>query len=514
MKNNLVKTLSVLLAATVFSFVVRLLFSGPDTVNLIVVYILAVVVVSRITTGYFWGILASIAGVTLVNFLFTYPYSSFNFTRDGYPITFVSMLLVSFLTSAMTAQITEQARLSSLREERTEKLYEITNRLLVTRGLEAIMQLTLGCLSDFFHRPVIFYTDDPQRGCQGVPCGASPGQELLLASPGEQFAAHWVFENNRQAGSGTDVCTLSHGLYQPVVSQGLVLAVVGILYDDGKRPETEQLAFLDALSPQIAMALDRQRLSDEQRTIVVEAEKEKMRSNLLRAVSHDLRTPLTSILGASSAILENKGRLDDETHDKLLGDIREDSQWLIRMVENLLSVTRISGGDASVRKSPEAAEEIVGGAIARIRARYPSQALLVQVPEDFLMVPMDATLIEQVIINLVENAIRYGTPESLENLCLPVEVTVTRSGALAVFEVRDHGKGVKPEEMPHLFEGYTALGPRSSDSSRGMGIGLSICNSIVRAHGGEITAANSPAGGAVFTFTLPVEEEKEICLQK
>ncbi len=500
LRYDAVKTLLILLAATTICLLLQQAFASFDNVSMIVIYILAVVFVSRVTTGYLWGICASVAGVIGVNFFFTFPYSALDFTLAGYPITFLSMLLVSLITSAMTAQITEQARQSALRELRTEKLYEITRQLLITRGLDNIVNLTLDYLSDFFHRPVIFYTDDPQCGCTGKIAAASLSQELILRSSNEQFAVHWVFVNNECAGTGTDTCTKAYGLYLPVASQRQALGVIGLLYDDGAAPEPEQMTFLDMMTSQIAMALERQKLSDEQSRILVESEKEKMRSNLLRAISHDLRTPLTSILGASSAILESKGQLDEQTHDKLVDDIREDSQWLIRMVENLLSVTRISEGGATVHKSPEAVEEIVAEAIGRAKSRFPTQQLQVRVPDEFLLVPMDATLIEQVIINLVENAIRHSGEDA------PIELTVTREGNLAMFEVRDHGKGIKQVDIPYLFEGYEARGKRSSDSSRGMGIGLSICNSIVKAHGGEITVTNKQGGGAAFTFTLPIDK--------
>ena len=247
------------------------------------------------------------------------------------------------------------------------------------------------------------------------------------------------------------------------------------------------------------MALERQHLSDEQRRILVESAKEKMRSNLLRAISHDLRTPLTGILGASSAIYENGSKLDQQTHDKLIMNIRDDSQWLIRMVENLLSVTRIDEGTMNVAKTPEAAEEIVAEAISRIRKRFPGRKISVSVPDDLLMVPMDGTLIEQVLINLLENAIKHSSAEST------IEVDVIKRGSEAAFEVTDHGEGIAEKDFPYLFESYVHNGQRSSDSSRGMGIGLSICMSIIKAHKGTMEAENKETGGAVFRFALPLE---------
>ena len=510
LRPDAVKTLAILLATTLSCIVLAAVISSFDTVCLIVIYILAVVLISRFTNGYFWGIAASVAGVVAVNFFFTYPYSALDFTRAGYPFTFASMLLVSVMTSALTVQIKQQARQSEERERHTRELYSISSRFLAARGGQQIAQAALDCLAGL-SRPGILYGGNPaQEDCPVWTRGASSGQELVLRSSGERFAAGWVFAHGRPAGAGTEECTRSAVFYQPVCAADGVLAVIGLLYDDGGRPDAEQLGFLDSLASQMALALERQRLSEEQNAILMESEREKMRSNLLRAISHDLRTPLTSILGASDAILESSGQIDRETHDKLVGDIREDSQWLIRMVENLLSVTRISaGGTATVRKAPEAAEEIVAEAVGRIKVRYPGQPLDVRVPDEFLLVPMDATLIEQVLINLVENAILHsGIPMGAG--APPINVHITRRGGDALFEVRDYGKGVPAGMIPRLFEGYDLQQARSSDSSRGMGIGLSICSSIVRAHGGEISVENPPGGGATFRFTLPIDEVKTI----
>ncbi|HZK70291.1 MAG TPA: ATP-binding protein, partial [Clostridia bacterium] len=227
---------------------------------------------------------------------------------------------------------------------------------------------------------------------------------------------------------------------------------------------------------------------------------EKMRSNLLRAISHDLRTPLTGILGASSVILENGEDLEKSTHDKLILNIKEEAQWLIRMVENLLSVTRINEGTMNVKKSFEAAEKIVEEAIRNIQKRFPDRKVFVEVPEDLLMVPMDGTLIEQVLINLLENAMKHSPNDSI------IEVEVKKDKQYAIFEVRDNGEGIAEKDAPYLFENYIPKGERSSDSSRGMGIGLSICLSIIKAHHGKLEAVNRKEGGAVFQFKLPLEE--------
>jgi two-component system sensor histidine kinase KdpD len=321
----------------------------------------------------------------------------------------------------------------------------------------------------------------------------------FMNSADERAVASWVFINHKNAGAGTDTLMGAGAFYTPVLSQGKALGVIGLSCLKRRLSQSSRY-FLQMIVSQVAMALERQFLSDEQRHMLVEAEKEKMRANLLRAISHDLRTPLTCISGASSAILESGDTLDKQTHDKLLSDIKDDTQWLIRMVENILSVTRISEGLSSVAKSPEAAEEIVAEAISRIRNRFPQRKITVRVPNELLMVPMDGTLIKQVLINILENAIKHSGDDSV------VEVKVKKDGKEAIFEVIDNGEGIAEQDFPYLFDSYVPDRKRSSDSSRGMGIGLSICMSIIKAHNGKIEAVNKKEGGAIFRFVLPLED--------
>jgi two-component system sensor histidine kinase KdpD len=492
------KTIGLLTAATLLSMGLRSLGIGDH--NIIMVYILSVLIVSRITMGYLYGIVASVLSVLAFNFFFTVPYYTLNAIQPGYPVTFVIMFFVAFITSALTVRIKIQARLAVEREHRTEVLYEINKKLLITRGLENIVALTNESITKLFERSAIFYTQNPENGSTGtlLQSSSEPDASLLL-SEDERAVAHWVFMNQKRAGAGTDTLMGAGAFYTPLISHGNVLGVIGVSCAKGILDQSNRF-FLRMIASQVAMALERQRLSDEQRHILVESEKEKMRSNLLRAISHDLRTPLTCILGASSAIIENSASLDQTTHDKLVFNIKEDSQWLIRMVENLLSVTRIHEGTMNVVKTPEAAEEIVAGAISRIRNRFAKRKISVRVPNELLMVPMDGTLVEQVLINLLENAVKHS-PESST-----IEVNVKKNGNHAVFEVSDSGEGIAEQDLPYLFESYVPNGKRSPDSSRGMGIGLSICMSIIKAHNGKMEAANKKEGGAIFRFTLPLEE--------
>lgn len=239
----------------------------------------------------------------------------------------------------------------------------------------------------------------------------------------------------------------------------------------------------------------------EREKLLMDAEKEKMRANLLRSVSHDLRTPLTGIIGNSSAYIDNYTALSETEKLALVSHIRDDSNWLLNMVENLLSVTRINQNSMKIATSMESVEEVVAEALVRFHKRYPDAVVNVQVPEEFLMIPMDAMLIEQVIINLIENAVVHSGSR------LPVELTVTCMNNQVAFCVRDYGIGIAPDKLDTIFDGSCYEPESSSDGHRGMGIGLSICKTIITAHNGTILAANHE-NGCQFTFTLPMEEQR------
>lgn len=241
-----------------------------------------------------------------------------------------------------------------------------------------------------------------------------------------------------------------------------------------------------------------------QEKIRAEVDREHTRANLLRAVSHDLRTPLTSIYGSTSALMENYDSLPKAQQLKLLAAVQEDAQWLIRMVENLLSVTRIDGQKVTVTKTPTVLEELVDSVLIKFRKRWPDQEVSVTIPEEFISIPMDAMLIEQVLVNLLENAVDHA--KGMTELSL----TVTQEGKFVRFRVTDNGCGIAPERLKLLFTGFFDRSGSPTDGTRSnMGIGLSVCASIVKAHGSEITAKNRRGGGAEFTFLLETEAENE-----
>ncbi len=237
-----------------------------------------------------------------------------------------------------------------------------------------------------------------------------------------------------------------------------------------------------------------------QEKLKAEAEKERMRGNLLRAVSHDLRTPLTSIYGACSVMIENYEDINREKQMKMLGDIRSDAQWLVRMVENLLSVTRIDGAKVSLSKHETVLEELIDALLVKFHKHYPQQRVQVDIPDGFITIPMDALLIEQVLMNLLENAVFHA--KGMENLWLRVECR----GNKAIFRVEDDGCGIPEDRMARLFTGILDSEMPADTSRSSMGIGLSVCSTIIKAHGGEIHTANRPGGGAAFHFSLEMEE--------
>lgn len=321
--------------------------------NVALLYIVALILIARYTTGYFYGIFASLFCVIVINYCFTYPYFALNFTLTGYPITFLEILSISLITSTTTSHMIRQSQILSERE-----------------------------------------------------------RELM------------------------------------------------------------------------------------------EADKEKMRANLLRAVSHDLRTPLTSIIGTASSYADGAAVLTENEKKAMIEHINEDSHWLLNMVDNLLSVTRIQNDTTTVKKTSEIVEEVIEEAVNRLKRRIPDAAIIVNIPDEPLMVPMDAMLIEQVIINLLENAIIHAKS------ALPVELTVTATDTTAVFHVVDHGIGIQEDRLTSIFAGAPDSGSSSSDSKKGIGIGLSICKTIILAHQGTITARNH-TDGAEFQFELPREVENE-----
>lgn len=489
-------TFSLLILSTLLAYLYYHL--SNNTTNIATIYILYVFLVARFTSGYIWSIIASIGGMLGVNYLFTYPFFAFNFTITGYPFTFLGMLIIAVITSTLTAHTKEQARIKALGEACLNKLNEINKQLIIADSTSQIIELTLNYVTSTANISCIFYTDDPITDSAPISLLINAEDELTFSSDYERAIAHLAYVTQKPSGLQAPASNGSC-FYLPVVSHHRIWGILGLFASENLRFIQENLNFFTLMLPQMALAFERQALSDEHQSLAIESEKEKMRANLLRAVSHDLRTPLTSIIGSSSTYIDNTSQLNESEKLKLITQIYEDSNWLLHMVENLLSVTRIVKETAKVIKNNELLEEVISEAVARIKQRYPESKVNVSIPDDVIIVPMDATLIEQVIINLVENAIKHA--KAIE----PIEVKAFTSNDLVYVQVIDDGVGIPPDRLPTLFDGTSLDHNTSIDTSKGIGIGLSICKTIISAHSGTIQAKNLKKG-VIFSFTLPLKE--------
>jgi two-component system, OmpR family, sensor histidine kinase KdpD len=491
------KTLIILILSTLLSY-----FFLHITNSMIIIsmsYILGVILVSKFTAGYLWGIISSFAGLFGVNYFVSHSYFYLAFTRNGY-FTFLGMLIISLIVSATTAHLKSYALKALERAENTRKLNDINTKLLSLNGVENIANLALFYMMEFTQNPVIFYEHSPQRGDSGIIKSMQEDATKIFHSRHEVFLAHWAFENKCISGNGSTFGKNSSCTYFPLISHNEIWGVIGVYVLNQNMISDSTLEYINLILSQVAIALERQHLSDSSQEIMVEREKEKTRANLLRAVSHDLRTPLTGMIGASESLLSNKNELSDKEQTKLLQYIYEDSNWLLHMVENLLSVTRIREGGTTVKKTPEPLEEVITEAVWRLRKRVSGTHISVHIPPELILIPMDATLIEQVIINLLENAIKYAGKDN------PITLTVKKKTTYVLFEFSDNGPGIMPERISNIFDDISWTQNKATDTSKGFGIGLSICKTIINAHGGNITVKNKPDKGAVFTFTLPLHD--------
>jgi two-component system sensor histidine kinase KdpD len=497
---DFVKTLAVYLVATGCALALNAAAVMND--NIFGVYMLAVAIISVTTESYIWGVLASVGGVIGVNFFFTFPYFALNFSIAGYPVTFMIMLLMSVLASFLTAKVKFAAIISAEGKKRAETLTEMSQAMLTASDYDTIAELAADYLNKTNLCSVVVYLGSPMEPDIVKYHTLNETDETIFKSVLEQQVALSAYESGKTVGAdvhnGSQNCK---GTYFPIKTPDFKYGVVGFLFDDTKVVLKDMYSYIDVMISQTILALQKQEMTEQAQEILLETEKEKMRSNLLRAVSHDLRTPLTGIVGSASTLIENEDRIDREVGRKMLRDIQQDAEWLIHMVENLLSVTRISGGTTSLKKQDEIVEEVVSEAVLRIRKRFPDSRIDVTVPDELLIVPMDATLIEQVLINLMENSIRHSDSP------LPISLKVSGKKSGAVFTISDQGKGIDPSRIPDIFDGKANKG--SSDSSRGLGIGLSICKSIILAHDGKIFAENNISGGARFTFVLPMKGDND-----
>lgn len=468
------------------------LWPGFDLANLVMTYLVGVVFIAA-RYGRLAAVFASVLSVALFDFLLVPPRLTFAVHDTQYFITFAVMLGVAVLIATLTARIREQAEASRVRERRTEALYRMTDALAATNGIENLADTTVRHVHEIFHaRTAVLIVDDSGRLCV-----RAASDNLIGRAPNDGGVAQWVFDHRQMAGRGTDTLPASDAIYVPLAASHGPVGVLAINHEDpAYLLSPDQRVLLDAVVDQVALAFERDQLAQAARKSELQAEAENLRSSLLSSVSHDLRTPLAVITGASSRLLD--GKPEAEAQRELAQTIHDESARLTRLVSNLLDITRLEAGAVILNKDWQPIEEVVGSALGRLDTQLSGRELRTVIPEDLPMVEIDGVLVEQLLVNLLENAIKY-TPAGTA-----ISVTAATSGAQLVVEVADEGGGLEAGEESRIFEKFYRGG--SSRGQRGAGLGLPICRAIVAAHGGRIWAQNRlfPAHGAIFRFTLPI----------
>ena len=493
------RMLGVLAACTAVGYLFRGL--GFNTANVIMVYILGVLGISMVTTGRSYSLASSLLSVLIFNFFFTYPYFSL-MSDPSYVATFGIMFLVALLGSSLTTRIKGQAVQSAGKAYRTEVLLEASRRLQTAEGSEAILGVTAAQLGKLLKQDLVLYpVGEDGRLAEAVCFPAVPGTDMgdcLL--PPERAVAEWVQKNNKHAGAATGTLPGSRCLYLAVRGSEQVLAVAGIRVPPGWKPDAFEKNLMVAILDECGLALEKEQIVRDKQRVEEATRQEALRANLLRAISHDLRTPLTSISGNAGILMENGAVLDGQKKQALYTSIYDDAMWLINLVENLLSITRMENGSMKLHIQPELLEEVFAEALSHLDRNAEKHHIERRLGEDLLMADMDARLIVQVVTNIVKNAINY-TPEGSHIL-----VSAERRGRLVQVKISDDGPGIPEEARAKLFDMFYTANNARGDGRRGLGLGLSLCRSIVTAHGGTIAALDNPPHGTVFCFTLHASE--------
>ena len=490
----LILAIATILGLSFYSF-------GFTDSNIITVYILGVLLTSLFTKGYTCGIIGSLVSVMLFNFFFTEPRLTFHAYDSGYPVTFAIMLVASVITGTLASKLKSHAKLSAQAAFRTKVLLDTNQLLQKAQNDEDIINITATQIMKLLNRSVVMYSVRDGKLTKGSLYSAQSDNLEDLFTTTERNTAEWVYLNKHRAGASTNVYSKAKCVYFSIRINNNIYGVIGIRIK-GKPLDAFENSILLSILGECALALDNRRNAKEKEQTAVLAKNEQLRANLLRAISHDLRTPLTSISGNAGNLLSNKDKLDEDTKMQIYTDIFDDSEWLISLVENLLSVTRIEEGRMNFNKSIELVDEITEEALRHIGRKSTEHKISVIHKDELLLANADAKLIVQVLINLIDNAIKY-TPVGSE-----IKVITEKKNGYASISVIDNGNGIPDNIKPHVFEMFYTGDNRIADSRRSLGLGLALCKSIIGAHGGELTLTDNQPQGCIFTFTLPLGEVK------
>ena len=480
---------------------VGLLFTyfGFSEANIITVYILAVLIISVATVSPIYGAAGALFSVLLFNYLFIEPKFSFHTYETEYLVTFAIMLAASLITGSLANRLKENARLSAREAFRTKLLFE-TNRLLQKAESEELaVRVTARQVIKLLGRDAAVFTPG-EDGKSSPPVyfrNENSASEELDANAGETVA--WVLENKMPAGRGLDAFSRSKDQYYPISINDHCYGVIAVLIGS-KALESFELSIFSSMLGECAMALESIRNAREKEQAAVLARNEQLRANLLRSVSHDIRTPLTSISGNASTLMSNYGQLDRETLEQIFSDIYDDSEWLIDLVENLLFISRIENGKMELHMTTDIVGDVISEALKHVDRNASKHEISFKDSGELLIARMDSRLISQVLINLVNNAVKNTQEGSKIDICC-----FRRNDEICV-SVSDNGPGIADSIKPHIFEMFYTGDNKIADGRRGLGLGLALCKSITEAHGGTITLEDNDPSGCIFTFTLPEAE--------
>ena len=478
------------------TFLGRVLSLALDPTNLVMLY-LAIVVIAAVYLGRGPAILASVLSVLLFDFFFVDPRLTFAVRDTQYLLTFAGLLIVGLVISALTAQAREQADAAMRRETETAALYELSRDLAAALSRNDLLRTVTQHVASTFGRDVVLLLPEESGADRLVVAATSDGLDL----PADELAvADWVYRRGQPAGRNTTTLPAASLRYLPMKTARGVVGVLGVAGpgQPQRHLTSEQRRLMDAFANQAALSVERDNLAKQARQAEVLQVTEKLQAALLNSISHELRTPLVSITGALSTLLADAGRLDPAAERALVENAHEEAERLNHLVGNLLDMTRLEAGALAIRREPSDIQDVIGAALGQLGARLHGRAVRVDLPAEMPLVPLDFVPIVQVLVNLLDNALKYAPPDQ------PITVRARVQGEQVVIEVADRGPGIPPEDLERVFDRFYRL--QHPGSVGGTGLGLSICRGVVEAHGGRIHAQNRPDGGAAFTLALPLRE--------
>ena len=472
-------------------------WAGLSESNIITIYILGVLVTAVSTSGHLYGAANSLLSVLAFNFFFTEPRFTLQADGPSYPVTFLIMLSSSIIASSLASRVKEQARMAAEKSYYTELLLGSSQKLQTIRTEWDCLRLTAEQLSRMFDRPVIYALNDADKELDFRIEPADEHTLLEKLSTEEIGVAKWVQKNNKHAGATTNTLPDSKWLFLSVRGTRGVMGIVGVPIAGYVVPDAFEKNLMVALLGECGLSQERIRLEEERNQIALQTQRESLQANLLRAVSHDLRTPLTNINGSVGILMGKDQTLKPEVREQLYTAIDDDTNWLINMTENLLAATQLETDRTKLKTAPELLEDLFQSAVRQLDRRARDHHISVDLEDQTLMASMTAGMIQRVIINMMNNAIQYTPKDS------HIILSGTRRKDWVEISVSDDGPGIPDEAKKHLFDLFYTAEQGKPDSKRGLGLGLHLCQSIVNAHGGTITVSDHAPSGTTFRFTLP-----------